>query len=130
VASAHAYTTLGTFTVTLTVNDGHATSAPATTTVTINNIPPVANAGPDRTVHRKTVVVLDGRASSDPDGGITAYHWAQVSGPTVILLGSTSAIAGFLAPNVQGPVVLEFELAVTDDNGSSADDHVRITVIK
>jgi hypothetical protein len=130
VAPQHAYATLGTFTVTLVVNDGLLTSAPATTTVTISNVAPVANAGPDRTVLRKTIVVLDGRGSSDPDGSITTYRWRQVAGPAVVLVGSTFAVAAFQAPNVQNPVVLEFELTVTDDDGAAAADRVTITVVK
>jgi ELWxxDGT repeat protein len=130
VAPTHAYSTLGTFIVTLTVSDGNATSATATTTVTITNAPPVANAGPDRTVERKTIVVLDGRASSDPDGTITAYKWRQVSGPAVALLGANNVLAAFQAPNVHATVVLEFELKVTDNNGAVATDRVRITVTR
>src|SRR5262249_39976017 len=61
----HTYATLGTFTVTLTVNDGYASSAPVTTAVTISNVAPIANAGPDQTVRRHTTVALDGRGSAD-----------------------------------------------------------------
>jgi hypothetical protein len=130
VAPTHAYASLGTFTVTLTVNDGYVTSAPATTTVTIVNALPIANAGPDRTVKRKTIVILDGRASSDPDGTIAAYAWRQVAGPPVVLIGDCFPIAAFTAPNVQNPVVLEFELTVTDNDGGVATDRVRVTVTK
>ncbi|HET9315878.1 MAG TPA: PKD domain-containing protein, partial [Vicinamibacteria bacterium] len=100
VAPTHAYPALGTFTVTLTVSDGHDTSAPATTTVTITNVPPVANAGPDRTVRKNTFVVLDGRASTDSDGSIADYDWRQVAGPAVNLLGDHLPVAAFTAPNV------------------------------
>jgi ELWxxDGT repeat protein len=130
VAPTHAFATLGTFTVTLTVSDGHATSAPATTSVTIVNLPPQANAGPDRTVRRHAIVLLDGRASADPDGTIAAYAWRQVSGPPVFLLGDRFPVAAFQAPNVHDPVVLEFELTVTDNDGATASDRVRITVTR
>lgn len=46
------------------------------------NVPPVANPGPDRVVEcsspKATPVVLDGRASSDPDGQpIAHYQWFE-----------------------------------------------------
>jgi PKD repeat protein len=127
----HAYATLETFTVTLVVNDGSTDSVPATTTVTITNRPPVANAGPDKTVQPRTNVTLDGRGSSDPDGIIVAYAWRQVSGPPVTLSGPNTSVATFTAPKVSsGTVTLVFELTVTDDNGATAADQVVVTVTR
>jgi PKD repeat protein len=127
----HAYTTLGTFTVTLLVNDGYTNSAPATTIVTISNRPPVANAGPDKAVLQRTNVTLDGRGSSDPDGTIVAYAWRQVSGPPVTLSGANTSVATFTAPKVgSGTVTLVFELMVTDNNGATAADQVVVTVTR
>jgi PKD repeat protein len=71
----HAYTSLGNHTVTLVVSDGDATSAPSTTTATISNRIPVANAGPPRTSVRNSPVSFDGTGSSDPDGDELAYVW-------------------------------------------------------
>ena len=129
VAPTHAYSSLGVFTVRLTVSDGQATSE-ALVSATITNARPLANAGPDRTVRRRTVVLLDGRASSDPDGTITAYQWRQVSGAAVQLVGDRFPVAAFVAPNVQNTVTLEFELTVTDNDGGVATDRVRITVTR
>ncbi len=53
-APTHAYATVGTFTVTLVVNDGYAGSAPATASVTIANQAPAANAGGPYTGVRNT----------------------------------------------------------------------------
>jgi ELWxxDGT repeat protein len=125
----HLYTTLGTFTVSLTVHDGFTASAPVTTTVAITNLAPVANAGPDRTVVRRTTVTLDGRGSSDADGTIT-YSWRQLSGPAVTLTNANTSQPRFTAPNVSSTRLLDFELKVTDNNGAAAVDVVRITVIR
>jgi ELWxxDGT repeat protein len=128
----YAYATLGTFTVTLVVSDGHVSSAPATTTVTIANCLPIANAGPDRTVLHRTSVTLDGRASSDPDGTIVGYLWSQLSGPAVTLSGASTSVATFTAPKVSPgqTVVLVFQLRVTDNDGATATDQVTITVTR
>jgi PKD repeat protein len=76
VAPSHAYTTLGTFTVTLIVDDGTTTSAPATATVTISNQAPVANAGGPYSSTRLQAIVFDGSGSSDPDGDSLTYEWS------------------------------------------------------
>src|SRR6266702_351410 len=128
----HIYALAGTFTVTLTANDGETNSAPATTTVTVLNRPPIANAGPDQTVRQHTVASLNGSASSDPDGSITQFAWRQVSGTAVTLSGANTVAPQFTAPSVRGstPLQLVFELTVTDDDGATATDQVVITVDK
>ena len=67
MAPTHAYATSGSFTVTLTVNDGYVDSAPATTTVTITNQAPVANAGGPYTGPQQAIA-FDGTARAIPTG--------------------------------------------------------------
>ncbi len=46
------------------------------------NQPPVANAGTDQiSTLPKDSVMLDGSASTDPDGTITLYKWTKIAGP-------------------------------------------------
>jgi len=59
---------LGDYVIQLIVNDGTVNSNPATVTITTENSPPVANAGPAQTVPLGSVVTLDGTGSSDVDG--------------------------------------------------------------
>jgi PKD repeat protein len=130
-APAHTYAALGAYTVTLVVSDGVTSSAPSTTTVMIQNVAPTANAGVDLTVKHKTSVTLNGLASSDADGAIAAYAWRQVSGTPASLTGANTARPRFTAPKVtNSPLTLTFELKVTDSDGATAVDQVRITVTK
>jgi PKD repeat protein len=75
VAPTHAYATTGTFTVTLTVNDGTVNSTAATATVTISNQAPTANAGGPYSGVRNQAVTFNGAASNDPDGDTLTYSW-------------------------------------------------------
>ena len=117
--------------MTLTVNDGEASSAPATANVAIQSRPPVANAGPDQTVTQRTAVALNGATSNDPDGTIAGVRWVQVAGPAVTLSGSTTLSPIFEAPRVQQTsITLAFELTVTDNDGVSSSDRVNVNVTR
>lgn len=114
----------------LTVTDDAGATARATVMVTVvrANNPPVAEAGAAQTVSEGAAVALDGSASSDSDGAIASYSWAQTGGPAVDLAGSASARPSFTAPS-GGDAQLTFELAVTDDAGATARDSVTIAVV-
>jgi PKD repeat protein len=129
--TTHSYAAVGTYQVTLTVNDGEASSAPATANVSIQSKPPVANAGPDQTVTQRTAVALNGATSNDPDGTIAGVRWVQVAGPAVTLSGSTTLSPTFEAPRVQQTsITLTFELTVTDNDGVSSSDRVNVNVTR
>ena len=93
------------------------------------NQPPEAQAGADRSVNGGASVQLDGRGSTDPDGAIARYAWAQTEGSPVTLSGAAAATASFSAPVLDNTSVLGFTLTVTDDSGEEAQDSVRITVL-
>jgi hypothetical protein len=82
---------------------------------------PAPNAGPDLTVAENAPVTLNGLASTDSDGSIFSYAWAQTGGPLVALSSHTSAMLTFTAPSVgTGGAVLTFALSVTDNEGHSS----------
>ncbi len=98
--------------------------------VTVNaagNQSPVANAGTDIVLSLPTnSTTLNGSASKDPDGSITAYLWSKISGPTQFTIVSPTAVTTALNNLVAGAYV--FRLKVTDNNGTTHEDDVAVTV--
>jgi hypothetical protein len=85
--------------------------------VFVRNLPPVADAGAPQTVHVGDLVTLDGGGSSDPNGEVLTYGWAQTDGTAIVLSDPTVVSPTFTAPAATG--VLSFTLAVTDSGGLS-----------
>jgi hypothetical protein len=119
----------GVFRFELVVCDAELCSAPDSVQVVVHgtNHVPTAVAGPDLTANVFETVVLDGSASSDPDGDALAFLWTQVEGPEQVALeGSAEAKARF-EPRKAG--LYRFELVVTDGEDASPPDSVTVTVL-
>ncbi len=103
-------------------------SAEAEATILVQAVGlPTAHAGPDQLAVIGDLVILDGTASNDPNGDVLTYLWRQRSGPTVNMANTITARAGFIAPVVDVPTVLTFELTVSD--GEAVDtDTMTVTV--
>ena len=78
----HTYSSTGQYTVTLEVNDGTGPDTDTCLITVAQNIAPVANAGPDRTVYVGDVVTFNGSESYDPDGDPLVYTWDFGDGGT------------------------------------------------
>jgi hypothetical protein len=82
---------------------------------------PVAVAGVSQTVYENTTVILDGRRSYDPNGGVSivAYQWTQLPiGIPVLLSGANTPTPTFTAPIINTDnTVLGFSLRVMDNHG-------------
>jgi uncharacterized repeat protein (TIGR01451 family) len=115
----------GLLTFQLTVTDTFGATDSDTTTVTVGNAIPSADAGSPQTVHSGTVI-LDGSASTDPEGDALLYHWLQTDGTTVTLSDPTAVSPTFTAPLVEG--VLTFQLTVTDTFGAADSDTTTVTI--
>ncbi|MCE9669053.1 hypothetical protein LY474_14670 [Myxococcus stipitatus] len=90
------------------------------------NLPPTASAGADRTVVQPaTSTALSGTAS-DSDGTVASVQWTQVSGPNTATLSGATTLSATASNLVLG--LYEFELVVTDDDGATASDRVKVQV--
>ena len=88
---------------------------------------PLAVAGPDQVIALPTdSILLDGSASSDPDGTITQWRWQKISGPHSLAIVSTFKEKTIVRSLVAG--TYHFELKVTDDKNASTTDTMIVVV--
>jgi PKD repeat protein len=123
-APSHAYTGVGTYTVTLRVTDngGLTNSASTTAAVTTASVPqpPVARAGGPYSGTVNAALSFDGSASSDADGRIVSYDWKFGDGGTA---SGARVLHAFAATGTY-----TVTLTVTDDSGLSASATATATV--
>lgn len=110
------------FTFELTVIDNDAAQDTDTVDVTVfrhieGNKPPEPVVAQLPGVEPGAPALLDASSSLDEDGTVVAYEWRQVAGPVVELAGADTALASFVAPQVDVETTLLFRLVVTDDRG-------------
>ncbi|HEY8938366.1 MAG TPA: PKD domain-containing protein [Cyclobacteriaceae bacterium] len=118
----------GSYVFRLTVTDNKGASSSDDMTVTVNstaNIPPVANAGPDKTILLPTNSGTLFGSATDADGTIATYKWKQISGASCTI-SSTSVSRPKISNLVSGTYA--FQLTVTDNNGASSSDSVNVLV--
>jgi len=121
--------TEGEYTFELKVTDSNGATATVTVTVTVNAalLPPIADAGGDRSIILpENNIDLDGSASAAPSGTILTYTWTKISGPGTGAIGSPSSAVTKVSGLSEG--VYKFQLKITDSNGMTATDLVTITV--
>ncbi|MCG3127763.1 MAG: hypothetical protein CHACPFDD_02635 [Phycisphaerae bacterium] len=122
--TTHTYAADGSYTAKLKVKDACVESAFDSAAVTVNhcigNVPPVANAGTDKSGDTGQTLTFDGGASTDSDGTIQTYSWNFGGGVTKtgkVVTHSWSADGTY---NVT--------LTVTDECGGSGNDTVVVNV--
>jgi PKD repeat protein len=120
----HTYATGGAYPVVLTVDDGTGlwnATASAAITVVINR-PPVAVAGVNKDACAGDIVVFDGSASHDPDGGLLRYRWDLGDGTGAEIVNPTKVYTrGGIYP---------VTLAVQDESGFPNDTHTARIVVR
>jgi poly(3-hydroxybutyrate) depolymerase len=120
----------GTYLFRLTVKDNRGTTKTDDVTVTVlpasgSNVAPVANAGSDKLISLPINSVTITGAGTDSDGTIASYSWLKLSGGSASLSGVSTATLQ-VSSLAAGEYV--FQLTVTDDQGASKSDDVKVTV--
>lgn len=115
----------GEYRATLVVNDGWADSAADETTVSFDNVAPVADAGGNQVVAAGATVTLSG-GGTDANGDPLTYQWSFVSWPDgtpPALQGATNPTASFVADTAGDYVV---SLVVNDGTVDSEPDNANV----
>lgn len=95
------------------------------TVLPIPNQPPVCNAGGNVIITLPVDSFQVAATASDPDGFITSYAWAKLSGGTATI-SNVSILNPLISNLVQG--TYQFKLTVTDNSGATATSVLTITV--
>ena len=90
------------------------------------NIPPVANAGGNKTITLPVNKITLAGSGTDADGTIITYLWTKISGPTSYSIVNAASPVTDVTGLVQG--IYQFELKVTDNNGAVGKDTMQVTV--
>ena len=121
----------GTYLFELKVTDNNGAEGNDTVQITINpavNIPPVANAGTDKTITLPISTTSLSGSGNDVDGSIVKYVWTKISGPADYKIVNAGSPVTDVFGLTQG--IYQFELKVTDDKGAEGKDTVQVTVDK
>jgi PKD repeat protein len=121
IVPSHVYGDNGVYTVTVTVTDNNGASGSDSKSVTVNNVAPVANAGPDQTVNEGDVISF---AGSFADDGWLDTHTVEWD------FGDGTTASGTLTPNhvFEENGIYTVTLDVTDDDGGGGTDNLIVLV--
>ncbi|MBA6265142.1 VCBS repeat-containing protein [Colwellia sp. Bg11-12] len=116
----------------LTIIDNLASAASRIVKVIISpsprNVFPFAHTLEDFTAIIGTKVNLSGVNSYDSDGKISRYHWQQLKGYPVTIVGQNNKEASFTAPDITNHERLVFSLSITDNDGAVSTNNIKIII--
>ncbi|MDY3559679.1 S8 family serine peptidase [Gemmata sp. JC673] len=115
----------GTYTVTVTVTDDDGGVGTDTVVVTVNNVAPTVDAGPDQVVNEGAPVTLTGGFIDPGTAGTHTRSWSVSASNGQVIAGGTGATFSFV-PTDNGTYTVTF--TVTDDDGGIGTDTAVVTV--
>lgn len=127
VEGSHVYADNGVYTVTVTVEDDDGGIGSDTLTVTVNNLPPVVEAGGDQSIVEGGSISLDPAAFTDP--GTADEHDAVIDwgdGTTTDVPNVVGSVAG--SHSYGGEGIFTVTVTVTDDDGGVGSDTFTVNV--
>ncbi len=126
---SHEYADDAVYPVTVTVTDDDGSVGANTAIVTVMNVAPTVEAGPDQTVNEGDTVNLDPATFTDP--GVLDTHTAVVDwGDGTSVAGSVDQTAGTVTGShvYTGEGTYTVTVPVTDDDGGTGSDTLTVTV--
>ena len=96
----------------------------------LQEMAPIADAGPDQNVDEGELVTLDGSRSDVANSRVQiSYQWEQEAGGTPVTLSDPQAVQPtFTAPDITGAETLSFRLTVTSEPGFQSTDTISVEV--
>lgn len=94
------------------------------------NHSPIASAGSNLSGTAQSIIMLDGRLSSDPDEDALSYEWRQLgeSSHQLVINQVNSVLTTATLPDVTEQTVIELQLIVSDNKGGADKDSLLITI--
>ena len=97
--------------------------------------PPPANSSPTAAAtssvsaaYSTETVQFDGSGSSDSDGQIASYSWAQTAGPAVTIVNTDQPMSEIVVPRLENAAEIRVRLLVTDNEGATGTSEVAIQI--
>jgi hypothetical protein len=132
VSTAYTPDIAGSFTLSLTADDGELNGTSTITTVVseIQNTAPTPNAGPDQqNIISGGTLTLNGSNTLDPSNVIVNIQWSQTAGTNAIINDPGELISSVTLPTVTANETMTFELTITDSSGNTYTDSVSFSVL-
>jgi hypothetical protein len=117
------------FELTVTDPSGNSDKDDVSVVISTVNLPPRANAGPDRKIIGESDVTVTG-SGFDPENEPITYSWKQLAGETVTFDATTPSFS-FKAPSVVSGETkrMVFQLTVTDSENQKGSDQLILLVV-
>ena len=91
--------------------------------------PPQAKIVAASTVRSGDTAILDGSGSVSTHGTALTFHWTQLAGPPLTLVGNGTTQLSYVAPDVSAPTQVQLQLVVNDGVSNSPPAVVTMSIL-